>query len=126
MTKQESTQQKLLLRTSPGATVPNDLPPEALFILNLGPYLTDETQAFQGFNEKIRSSQIQVLAEKLEEIAEILDDVRMEQLVGTDPDPNDEQLLDEVWEYLNGILTELFEKISSKVDALEMSVNEAR
>jgi len=126
MTKQESTQQKLLLRTSPGATVPKDLPPEALFILNLGPYLTDETQAFQGFNEKIRSSQIQVLAEKLEEIAEILDDVRMEQLVGTDPDPNDEQLLDEVWEYLNGILTELFEKISSKVDALEMSVNEAR
>jgi hypothetical protein len=36
------------------------------------------------------------LAEKLEEIADILEDVRIEQLVGTDPDPNDEELLEEV------------------------------
>jgi 5'-deoxynucleotidase YfbR-like HD superfamily hydrolase len=66
------------------------------------------------------------LAEKLEEIAGILEDVRMEQLVGTDPEPNDEELLEEVCEYLNRILTELFAKISDKVEALEESVNEGQ
>jgi len=101
------------------------LPPEALFILNLGPYLTDETQALQGYNEKKRSLQLYALAEKLEEIAEILEDVRMEQLVGTDPDPNDEELLEEVWEYLNAVVTELFARISDKVEELEATANEA-
>lgn len=123
MSTQESDKQSLLTRTSPGTTVPHDLPPEALFILNLGPYLTDETQALQGFNEKKRSLQLRALAEKLEEIADVLEDVQMEQLVGTDPDPNDEQLLEEVWEYLDGILTELFAKISTKVEGLEASIN---
>lgn len=124
MSTEESAKQSLLTRTSPGAIVPHDLPPEALFILNLGPYLTDETQALQGFNEKKRSLQLRALAEKLEEIADVLEDVRMEQLVGTDPDPNDEELLDEVWEYLNGILTQLFSSIAQKVEMLESTVNE--
>jgi hypothetical protein len=126
MNNQELLKPQLLMRTSPGAIVPSSLPPEALFILNLGPYLTDETQALQGDNEKKRSLQLYALAEKLEEIAGILEDVRMEQLVGTDPEPNDEELLEEVCEYLNRILTELFAKISDKVEALEESVNEGQ
>jgi hypothetical protein len=123
MNKQELLMPQLLTRTSPGGLVPSSLPPEALFILNLGPYLTDETQALQGDNEKKRSLQLYALAEKLEEIADILEDVRIEQLVGTDPEPNNEELLEEVWECLNGILTELFVKISNKVEGLETSVN---
>jgi hypothetical protein len=125
MSNQEFLKPQILTRTSPGAIVPSSLPPEALFILNLGPYLTDETQALQGYNEKKRSLQLYALAEKLEEIAEILEDVRMEQLVGTDPDPNDEELLEEVWEYLNAVVTELFARISDKVEELEATANEA-
>jgi hypothetical protein len=49
----------------------------------------------------------------------------MEQLVGTDPDPNDEELLEEVWEYLNAVVTELFARISDKVEELEATANEA-
>ena len=126
MNDQPAENQQLLTRTAPGATVPKSLPPEALFILNLGPYLTDETQSFQGDNEKKRSLQLYALAEKLKEIADILEDVRMEQLVGTDPDPKDEDLMEEVWEYLNGVLKELFVKISDKVETLEVSVNQVQ
>jgi hypothetical protein len=126
MSNQKAENHLLLTRTSPGATVPKSLPPEALFILNLGPYLAEDTQAQVGNNERKRSVQLYVLAEKLEEIADHLEQVRIEQIVGTDPDPDDEELLEEVWEYLNGVLTELFVKISEKVEALEVSVNEAK
>lgn len=125
MSKPELVEHQLITRTFPGATIPNDLPPEALFVLNLGPYLTEETQAFQGYNEKKRSLQLRALAEKLEEIADILEDVRMEQLVGSDPDSNDEELMEEVLEYLNKALTEMFVKISDRVEILETLVNKA-
>ena len=104
--------------------MPESLPSEALFILNLGPFLTSDTQAFLGDNEMKRSAQLCVLAEKLKEIADILEEVRDEQHVGADPDSDDDKLLEEVREYLNGVLTELFAKISDKVEALEVSVNE--
>jgi len=117
---------ELLSRTFPGSTVPDSLPPEALFILNLGPYLTDESQTFQGNNERHRSLQLYALAEKLEEIAEILEEIRDEQNVGTDPGPEDVELMDEEWGYLNGVLAKLFAKISGQVENLEKYVNEAK
>jgi|688.fasta_scaffold478201_2 hypothetical protein len=126
MNNEKSEDHQLLTRTSPGAIVPKSLPPEALFILNLGPYLTEDSQAQVGINERKRSVQLYALAEKLEEIADHLEQVRIEQIVGTDPDPDDEELLEEVWEYLNGVLTKLFTEISNKVEALEVSVNEAK
>jgi hypothetical protein len=58
MSNQKFLKPQILTRTSPGAIVPSSLPPEALFILNLGPYLTDETQALQGYNEKKRSLEL--------------------------------------------------------------------
>jgi len=126
MSNEKGEDHQLLTRTSPGAIVPKSLPPEALFILNLGPYLTEDSQAQVGINERKRSVQLYALAEKLEDIADHLEQVRIEQIVGTDPDPDDEELLEEVWDYLNGVLTELFAKISEKVEALEVSVNEAK
>ena len=126
MSELETENHQLLTRTSPGAIVPKSLPPEALFILNLGPYLTENTQAQVGYNERKRSVKLFALAEKLEEIADDLEQIRIEQIVGTDPDPYDKELLEEVWVYLNGVLTELFAKISDKVEALEVSVNEAK
>jgi hypothetical protein len=126
MTNKEKMIQPLMTRTTPGAIVPDSFPSEALFILNLGPYLTDDTQAFEGNNELMRSSQLYALAEKLEEIAEILEEVHEAQHVGTDPDPNDEELMEETWEYLNGILTTLFAEIAEKIDDLVASVNEDR
>ena len=125
MSNQKAEDHPLLTRTSPGAMVPKSLPPEALFILNLGPYLTEDSQAQVGINERRRSIQLYALAEKLEDIAKYLELVRIEQTVGTDPDPNDEELLEEVWEYLNGVLKELFAKISDKVEELEAAVNGA-
>jgi hypothetical protein len=125
MSPEESLSNQLLIRTSPGASVPNSLPPEALFILNLGPYLTSETQSFEGENEANRSTQLYALAEKLEEIADLLNEVWDEQHAGTDPDPNDEELLEEVWEYLNGVLTKIFSRISEKVETLADAVNKS-
>lgn len=126
MSPEESLSNQLLIRTSPGSYVPNSLPSEALFILNLGPYLTSETQSFEGRIEANRSVQLNMLAEKLEEIADLLNEVWDEQHVGTDPDPDDEELLEEVWEYLNGVLTEIFSRISEKVETLADAVNKSK
>ena len=124
MSDQNTFENPVLLRTSPGAVVPNSLPSEALFILNLGPFLTDETQSLAGANESRRAKQLLVLAEKIEEIASILEDVRNEQIVGTDPDPDDEEMLNEVWSYLNGVLNEHFVEMSQIVNSLVASINE--
>jgi hypothetical protein len=124
MSDQPITENPILLRTSPGAVVPSALPPDALFILNLGPYFTDETQELEGVNESRRAKQLMLLAENLEEISSLLEDVRNEQIVGTDPDPNDEDMVDEVWVYLNGIIKKIFSEISNKVESLQSRVNE--
>jgi hypothetical protein len=123
MSNQPITENPILLRTSPGALVPNSLPPDALFILNLGPYINDGTQSLEGANESRRARQLYILAQKIEEIASILEEVRNEQIVGTDPEPDDEESKVAVWEYINGVIRGLFDEISREVEGLQTLVN---
>ena len=126
----DNSKKTLIQRTSPGGTVPSDLPSEALFVLNLGPYLNEDTlsEVNYGHAELQRAARIRVLIEKLEEVAEFLEDIGYAMLESAEPSPTDhsEDTYEEVLEFwsnkIQAELTEEFGKLATVVDSIEASV----
>ena len=119
----------MIQRTSPGATVPADLPSEALFVLNLGPFLNDKTlsDANYGNTELQRAARLRVLIEKLEEAADALEDIGYAMLESDEPSPADhegdyEEVLEHWSTTLHAELKEEFGKLANVIDSIESAI----
>jgi hypothetical protein len=126
----ENSKTTLIQRTSPGGNVPFDLPSEALFVLNLGPYLSDDTlsDVNYGHTELQRAARLRVLIEKLEEVADVLEDIGYAMLESDEPSPTDhsEGTYEEVLEFwgnkIQKELEEQFDMLATVVDSIESAV----
>lgn len=119
----------LIQRTFPGATVPLDLPSEALFVLNLGPFLNDGTldDVNYGHTELQRAARLRVLIEKLEEAADALEDIGYAMLESDEPSPADhegnyEEVLEHWSNTLHAELKEEFGNLANLIDSIESAV----
>ena len=126
----ESSKTKLIQRTSPGGTTPSNLPSDALFVLNLGPYLNDDTLSDinYGHAELQRAARLRVLIEKLEEVADVIEGIGYAMLESDEPSPTDhsKETYKEVLEFwgnkIHAELEEKFGNLATVVDSIEAAV----
>jgi hypothetical protein len=126
----ESSKTILIQRATPGGTVPSDLPAEALFVLNLGPFLDDDTLSDinYGHSELQRAARLRVLIENLEEVADVIEDIGYSMLESDEPSPTDhsEDTYEEVLEFwgnkIQAELKEKFGQLATVIDYIEAAV----
>lgn len=113
-----------------GITIPEDFPSEGLFLLRLGPYLNDETLSHlnSGHLELQRAQRVRVLTERLEEVAEALEDIGYSILESDEPSPADfpkeeyEERLGGWWDELQEDLKKEFKVLIEIVESIETTI----
>jgi hypothetical protein len=126
----ESMASPIIIRTAIGALIPGHLPPDALFLLNLGPYPNDESllKHDYGREELRRAAMIRVLVERLEEVADTFEDIGYSILETNEPSPTDypadeyELRVDGWTSEIRGVIRDGNSRLATLIDSIEAAV----